>query len=108
MTTNAFLPGALTTTWTGETWTLPRNIIVTRIQVQAKTAPAGCATQAVVRLTDGTTPETVTVTGLASDSGIFSQAYSSGSVMQIGVSIAGVGCSTAPADVNVNVEYGVQ
>lgn len=108
MTESGFLPGALTSTWTGTTWTLPRNIIVTRIQVQAKTAPSGCATQAVVRLTDGTTPLTVTIAAGANDSGVISQAYSSGAVMQIGVSIAAVGCSTAPADANVNIEYGVQ
>lgn len=108
MTESAFLPGALTATWNGTTWTLPRNIIVTRIQAQAKTAPAGCSTNAVVRLTDGTTAKTVTITAAANDGGVISQAYTSGSVMQIGVSIAGVGCATAPADVNVNIEYGVQ
>lgn len=103
-----FLPGALTSTWTGDTWTLPRNIIVTRIQVQTKVAPVGCGTQAVVRLTDGTTAKTITITGLSNDSGVISQAYSVGSIMQIGVSIAGVGCGTAPSDANVTIEYGVQ
>ena len=34
--------------------TLDRGVTVTRVQVQAKTAPAGCTTNAVVRLTDGT------------------------------------------------------
>jgi len=59
---NIFLPGALTTTWTGATWTLDKALTVTRVQAQAKTGPAGCTTNAVVRVTDGTTPINVTTT----------------------------------------------
>src|SRR5260370_27326226 len=53
---NLFLPGGLTSTWTGATWTVDKTVTITRIQVQAKTAPAGCTTNAIVRFTDGTTP----------------------------------------------------
>jgi hypothetical protein len=35
---NVFSPGALTSTWTGESWTLDKAITVTRVQAQAKTA----------------------------------------------------------------------
>ncbi|PYU03554.1 MAG: hypothetical protein DMG33_16425, partial [Acidobacteria bacterium] len=58
---NVFLPGVLTSAWTGATWTLDKAVTVTRVEVQAKTAPSGCTTNAVVRLTDGTTPINVTI-----------------------------------------------
>jgi len=58
---NTFLPGALTATWTGATRTTDKAVTITRVQVQAKTAPAGCTTNAIVRLTDGTTPVNVTI-----------------------------------------------
>jgi len=35
---NTFLPGALTATWTGATWTTDKAVTITRVQVQAKTA----------------------------------------------------------------------
>ena len=35
---NIFLPGALSTTWTGSSWTLDKGVTITRVQVQAKTA----------------------------------------------------------------------
>jgi len=62
---NLFLPGALTSTWTGATWTNDKAVTITRIQVQAKTAPAGCATNAIVRFTDGTTPVNLTISAAA-------------------------------------------
>lgn len=105
---NIFLPGALTSTWTGGTWTSDKAVTVTRVQVQAKTAPAGCATNAVVRLTDGTTPLNVTVAGAANDSGSISQNYAAGAVLQLAVQTAAAGCGTSPADANVVVQYRMQ
>jgi hypothetical protein len=105
---NVFLPGALTSTWTGATWTTDKAVTVTRIQVQAKTAPAGCATNAVVRFTDGTTPVNLTISAAANDSGAIAQNYAAGSALQVLVQTAAAGCTTSPADANVVVQYRMQ
>jgi len=105
---NVFLPGVLTSTWTGATWTNDKAVTITRVQVQAKTAPAGCTTNAVVRLTDGTTPVNVTIAAAANDSGAISQNYAAGSSLQVLVQTAAAGCSTSPADANVTVQYRMQ
>jgi len=105
---SAFLPGALTSTWTGSTWTLDKGVTITRIQVQAKTAPAGCSTNAVVRLTDGTSPVNVTISAAANDSGPITQNYAAASALTIAVQTAAAGCTTSPADANVIVQYRMQ
>jgi len=105
---NVFLPGALTSTWTGATWTTDRAVTVTRVQVQAKTAPSGCSTNAVVRLTDGTTPVNVTISAAANDSGAIAQSYAAGASLTVGVQTAAAGCTTSPADANVVVQYKMQ
>ncbi|HET8923813.1 MAG TPA: hypothetical protein VFN26_12565 [Candidatus Acidoferrum sp.] len=105
---NVFLPGTLTSTWTGATWTTDKALTITRIQVQAKTAPAGCTTNAVVRLTDGTTPVNVTISAAANDSGAISQNYPAASSLQILVQTPAAGCTTSPADANVTVQYRMQ
>ncbi len=105
---NIFLPGALTSTWTGATWTNDKALTITRVQVQAKTAPAGCTTNAIVRLTDGTTPVNVSISAAANDSGAISQNYPAGSSLQVLVQTAAAGCTTSPADANVTVQYRMQ
>lgn len=105
---NVFLPGALTSTWTGSTWTTDRPVTITRVQVQAKTAPSGCTTNAVVRLTDGTTPVNVTISAAANDSGAISQNYAAGALLTVAVQTAAAGCATSPADANVTVQYRMQ
>jgi len=105
---NAFLPGALTTTWTGSTWTPDKAVTVTRLQVQAKTAPSGCTTNAIVRLTDGTTPANLTIAAAANDSGAIAQNYAAGASLTIAVQTAAAGCTTSPADANVTVQYRMQ
>jgi hypothetical protein len=105
---NVFLPGALTSTWTGATLTLDKAITVTRVQVQAKTAPSGCATNAVVRLTDGASPLNVTLSSAANDSGVLSQNYAAGAVLTVSVQTAASGCTASPADANVVVQYRMQ
>lgn len=104
----AFLPGSLTSTWTAQTWTLDKAITVTRVQVQAKTAPAGCATNAVVRLSNGSTTQDVTVSAAANDSGAITKNYSAGSVLALSVQTAAAGCTTTPADANAVVQYKMQ
>ncbi len=105
---NIFLPGALTSTWIGATWTNDKAVTITRIQVQAKTAPAGCTTNAIVRFTDGTTPVNLTISAAANDSGAISQNYAAGSSLQVLVQTAAAGCTTSPADANVTVQYRMQ
>jgi hypothetical protein len=105
---NVFLPGALTSTWTGSTWTPDKGVTITRVQVQAKTAPSGCATNAIVRLTDGATPVNLTITAAANDSGAVAQNYAAGASLTIAVQTAAAGCATSPADANVTVQYRMQ
>jgi hypothetical protein len=105
---NIFLPGALTTTWTGSTWTPDKAVTVTRVQVQAKTGPSGCTTNAVVRFTDGTNPVNVTIAAAANDSGTIAQNYAAGATLTLSVQTAAAGCSTSPADANVTVQYRMQ
>ncbi|MGB9465441.1 MAG: hypothetical protein WBR10_10030 [Candidatus Acidiferrum sp.] len=105
---NVFLPGALTSTWTGSTWTLDKGVTVTRLQVQAKTAPSGCTTNAVVRLSDGTSPVNVTISAAANDSGPITQGYAAAASLTISVQTAAAGCTTSPADANVVVQYRMQ
>jgi len=105
---NSFLPGALNTTWTGATWTIDKPITVTRVEAQAKTDPAGCTTNAVVRVTDGTTPVNVTISAAANTSGALTQNYAAGAAITIGVTTAAAGCTTSPADENVTVQYKMQ
>jgi hypothetical protein len=105
---NIFLPGALTSTWTGSTWTLDKGVTVTRMQVQTKTAPSGCSTNAVVRLTDGTTPVNLTISAAASDTGAIAQNYAAGATLTVSVQTAAAGCTTSPADANVSVQYRMQ
>ncbi len=84
-------------------------VTITRVQVQAKTAPAGCTTNAIVRLTDGTTPVNVTVSAAANDSGAISQNYAAGASLIVSVQTAAAGCTTSPADANVvTVQYRMQ
>jgi hypothetical protein len=105
---NVFLPGALTSTWTGESWTLDKAIIVTRVQVQAKTEPAGCTTNAVIRLSDGTTAVNLTIAAAANDSGAITQNYAAGATLTLSVQTAAAGCTTSPADTNAVIQYKMQ
>ncbi len=105
---SVFLPGALTSTWTGSTWTLDKGVTVTRVQVQAKTAPSGCSTNAVVQLTDGTSPVNVTLAAAGNDSGPITQSYAAAASVTLSVQTAAAGCTTSPADANVIVQYRMQ
>jgi hypothetical protein len=105
---NTFFPGALTAPWTGSTLTIDKAITVTRIQIQVKTAPSGCGTNAIIRLTDGINPINITVSASANDSGVLAQGYSGGAVLTTAVSTAASGCTTSPGDANVVVQYRMQ
>lgn len=103
--TTGFAVGALTTTWTIARSTPDTDITVTRLQTTAKTAPVGCSTNAVVRITNGTTFQDLTVTGTVNDSGALSLSYLAAQTLDLVVQTAAVGCGTAPADVQVVAQY---
>jgi hypothetical protein len=105
---NVVLPGALTSTWTGSSWTPDKAITVTRMQASAKTAPVTCAPNAVIRLSDGTTNVNLTVAAASNDSGAISQAYAAGIPLTVSVQTAAAGCRTTPADLNVMIQYRMQ
>ena len=105
---SAFLPGTLNSAWVGTTWTPDKEITVTQVQAQAKTAPMGCSTSAVVSITDGSHPVTVGITAAANETAGASQSYAAGTALTIRVATAAAGCSTNPADVNVVVQYHMQ
>jgi hypothetical protein len=63
---------------------------------------------AVARLTDGTSPVNVTISGAANSSGAISQNYAAGASLTLGVATAAAGCTTRPADINVTVQYRMQ
>lgn len=103
-----FFPGALTTTWTGASWTLDKAITVTRVQSAAKVAPAGCGTSAIVRLSDGSSNVNLTVNAATNDSGAISQNYAAGATLTVSVQTAAAGCTTAPGDLNVSIQSRTQ
>jgi hypothetical protein len=105
---NVFLPGALTATWTASTMTLDKAVTITRVQVQAKTAPSGCTINALVRLSDGTTPVNLAISAGANDSGAITQNYAAGATLTVTVQTAAAGCTTAPADANAVIQYKMQ
>jgi len=80
---------------------------MTRIQVGLRTAPAGCSTNAVVQITDGTPAgtKTLTLTAAANDSGPLAIDYSAGTPILVSVSTRAVGCGTNPQNANVLVQY---
>ena len=104
---NTFLAGNLTSVFTAGRLTPDGNLSVTRIQVGLGTAPAGCSTNAVIQITDGTPAgtKTITLTAAANDSGPLAVNYSAGRPILLGLSIRAVGCSTRPQNANVLVQY---
>jgi hypothetical protein len=107
---NALIPAFTVTTSSSARVTLDKAITVTRFQIVLATAPAGCSTQAVVQVTDGTTPVSITFANGTSiyDSGAVTQNYAAGANLDIKVSTAAAGCTTNPANGNVTVQYRMQ
>ena len=104
---NTFL-GLLTLPYTASTFTLDTAIKMTRIQAQAVIAPVGCTVNGVLSVSDGTTAQTLTITGAANDTGPIAVNYSTGATLTLKVSTAASGCSRPPAVVNAVVQYKAQ
>jgi hypothetical protein len=107
---NAFLPNLTSAAATYQRATLDKAITVTRLQLVLGTAGAGCTTQSTMSVTDGTSPVTLTtVNGTAIyDSGAVSQNYAAAANLDIKIATAASGCTTAPQNANISVEYRMQ
>jgi hypothetical protein len=90
--------------------TLDKAVTVTRLQLVLGTAGAGCTTQSTVSLTDGTSSVALTTAnGTATyDSGAVSQNFAPAANLDIKIATAASGCTTAPQNANVNVQYRMQ
>jgi hypothetical protein len=99
--------GPLNNVFTAGRFTPDGDLTMTRFQVVLQTAPAGCGTNAVLQVSDGTPAGTKTLplAGAASDSGPLAIDFVAGRPILVGVSIRATGCSTRPQDANVLVQY---
>jgi hypothetical protein len=102
----AFLPGPLTTFYTAATFTPEHGVLVTGVEVSAKTAPQSCAVNAVIQVS-GSNLATVTVTSNQSNSGPLNVLMAGGTPIQI-VLVPAQTCSVVPQDLNVTVRYRMQ
>ncbi|MCU1341671.1 MAG: hypothetical protein JWN92_1094, partial [Candidatus Acidoferrum typicum] len=107
---NAFLPNLTSAAATYQRITLDKPVTVTRLQLVLGTAGVGCTTQSTVSVTDGTTPVTLTtVNGTAIyDSGAVSQNYAAAANLDVKIVTAAAGCTTAPQNANLTVQYRMQ
>jgi len=107
---NAFLPNLTSPAVTYQRMTLDKGITVTRLQLALGTAGAGCTTQAIVSVTDGSSSITLTtVNGTAIyDSGAVSQNYAAAANLDVKIATPASGCTTAPQNANVSVQYRMQ
>jgi hypothetical protein len=107
---NAFLPNLTSAAATYQRMTLDKAITVTRLQLVLGTAGAGCTTQSTVSVTDGTNPITLTTANGTAiyDSGAVSQNYAAAANLDIKIATAASGCTTAPQNANVSVQYRMQ
>jgi hypothetical protein len=104
---SCFLPGNVTSTWTGCQFTPKKAITVVATELAAKTAPVTCAPNAVIRVTDATNNLDTTLNA-ATVTNNSSQAFAASVAIQVKVQTAAAGCGTSPADVNVTVQYKMQ
>ena len=97
------LSNVLTAAW----FTPDGDIAMTRVQVSLQTPPAGCKTNAVLQISDGTLAgtKTLAVTAANRDSGPLSVPYSAGRPISLGISVRAAGCDIRPQDANVIVQY---
>lgn len=103
-----FFPGKLTSRWTAMNWTIDKGIIVTRIQVQLKIAPAECETNALIRLKSEKHAIDVAIAGSATDSGPLHVDFASGESLKLSVETPASKCKEDPADASVLIQYKMQ
>ena len=107
---NAFLPNLTSAAGTYQRMTLDKAITVTRFQLVLGTAGSGCTTQSTVSVTDGTNSVTLTTANGTAiyDSGAVSQGFAAAANLDIKIATAASGCTTAPQNANVTVQYRMQ
>ena len=93
-------------TFKAATFTPDSAIVVTRIEVQLATPPAGCSVDPRIKLTDGTTETVLTLHNANTDSGPLTLDYQPGAPLMMRVSRA-ASCAggTFPAGGNIVVQY---
>jgi hypothetical protein len=104
----AVLFGPLTSKWTAASWTPDKAVTITRVQIQVKSPPSGCSTNAIALLSDGAASVQLAITGPSNDSGPIRQDYPAGASLAFGVQTPAVGCTTTPADANAIIQYRMQ
>jgi hypothetical protein len=104
---NAFLPGALDSSYTAATFSPQHGVIVERIVVTMKTMPEGCASNAVVRISGTKMWDSVIASSLT-DSGPVNLPMDLGASIQVLLQTPAQGCSVAPQDANVAIQYRMQ
>jgi len=107
---NAFLPNLTSAAVTYQRMTLDKAITVTRFQLVLGTAGAGCTTQSTVSVTDSTNAVTLTTANGTAiyDSGAVSRNFAATANLDIKIATAASGCTTAPQNANVTVQYRMQ
>ena len=107
-TWTTFIP-LFVSTYVASTFTPSQAIALSRIQVQSALAPTGCSRNAVVRVSDGTTAgtRTVTIAAATNDSGALSINYAAGVPVTVSVSVTAA-CTIPPASATVVVQYRAQ
>jgi hypothetical protein len=108
---SAFMPGNLTNTRASVAQVIPDNAItVTRIVSSVQTPGGIACSPAVVRLTDGTSGQDLTLASQSTaDSGPMSVLFSAGDKVNVQLQTgANCGGATNPADANIEVQYKMQ
>lgn len=98
-----FIPSPLLP-YVASTLTPDNGIVVTRIQAQSAVLSSGCKPQAVLQLSNGISSQSLTLTGLASDSGPTSVKFNAGTPITLAV-VTAAKCLVPPSLVTVVVQY---
>jgi hypothetical protein len=107
---DTFLPALGAPPFTASKFTPDTAITVTRIQVRLEFAPSGCATNAVLTISDGTVggTQTLTVAGADNDSGPLLLNYAAAMPITFSLSTTAKSCKSYPLSANAVVQYKAQ
>jgi hypothetical protein len=104
---SAFLPGALTSSYTAATFTTERGTIVERVEITLKTAPQGCSSNPTIRVA-GTKSWDFVVASNSFDSGPIDLPMDSPTPVQVILLMPALNCVVPPQDANVAIHYRMQ
>jgi len=106
-TFSAFLPGPLSGSYTGATFTPDYGIVVTRVEVTVKTASQNCSSSAIISV-NGTSNYDLPIPLATTDSGPLSIQMNAGTPVQLALSTPAQGCTVPPQDANIIIHYRMQ